>query len=33
MANNIFEQFEEAYSCWSILDNVGKEIPESKDEG
>lgn len=26
MANNIFEQFDEAYSRWSILDKVGKEI-------
>ena len=26
MANNIFEQFEEAYSRWSILDRVGKEM-------
>ena len=26
MANNIFEQFEEAYSRWSILDKVGKEM-------
>lgn len=26
MANNIFEQFDEAYSRWSILDNVGKEM-------
>ncbi len=26
MANNIFEQFEEAYSRWSILDMVGKEM-------
>ena len=26
MANNIFEQFDEAYSCWSILDKVGKEM-------
>lgn len=24
MANNIFEQFDEAYSRWSILDKVGK---------
>ena len=26
MANNIFEQFDEAYSHWSILDKVGKEM-------
>ena len=26
MSNNIFEQFDEAYSCWSILDKVGKEM-------
>lgn len=26
MANNIFEQFEEVYSRWSILDKVGKEM-------
>lgn len=26
IANNIFEQFEEAYSRWSILDKVGKEM-------
>jgi hypothetical protein len=26
MANNIFEQFDEAYSRWSILDTVGKEM-------
>ena len=26
MANNLFEQFDEAYSRWSILDKVGKEI-------
>jgi methylphosphotriester-DNA--protein-cysteine methyltransferase len=26
MANNIFEQFVEAYSRWSILDKVGKEM-------
>ena len=26
MAKNIFEQFEEAYSRWSILDKVGKEM-------
>ena len=26
MANNIFEQFDEAYSLWSILDKVGKEM-------
>ena len=26
MANSIFEQFEELYSRWSILDKVGKEI-------
>ena len=26
MANNIFEQFDEAYSRWSILDKVGKEM-------
>ena len=26
MTNNIFEQFEEAYSRWSILDKVGKEM-------
>ena len=26
MANNIFEQFEKAYSRWSILDKVGKEM-------
>ena len=24
--NNIFEQFDEAYSRWSILDKVGKEM-------
>ena len=26
MATNIFEQFDEAYSRWSILDKVGKEM-------
>ena len=26
MSNNIFEQFYEAYSRWSILDKVGKEM-------
>lgn len=26
MANNIFEQLDEAYSRWSILDKVGKEM-------
>ena len=26
MANNIFEQFDEVYSRWSILDKVGKEM-------
>lgn len=26
MANNIFEQFDEAYSRWSILDKVRKEM-------
>ena len=26
MANNIFEQFDEAYSRWSILDKVGKAM-------
>lgn len=26
MANNLFEQFDEAYSHWSILDKVGKEM-------
>lgn len=26
MANDIFEQFDEAYSRWSILDKVGKEM-------
>ena len=26
MANNIFEQFDEAYSHWSILDKVGQEM-------
>lgn len=26
MANNIFEQFEELYSRWSVLDKVGKEM-------
>lgn len=26
MANNVFELFEEAYSRWSMLDKVGKEI-------
>ena len=26
MANNFFEQFGEAYSRWSILDKVGKEM-------
>ena len=26
MGNNIFEQFDEAYSRWSILDKVGKEM-------
>lgn len=26
MSNNIFEQFDEAYSRWSILDKVGKEM-------
>lgn len=26
MANNILEQFDEAYSRWSILDKVGKEM-------
>lgn len=25
MSNNIFEQFEELYSRWSLLDKVGKE--------
>lgn len=24
--NNVFEQFEEAYSRWSMLDKVGKEM-------
>ena len=26
MANSIFEQFDEVYSRWSILDKVGKEM-------
>ena len=26
MANNLFEQFDEAYSRWSILDKVRKEM-------
>lgn len=26
MKKNIFEQFEELYSRWSVLDKVGKEI-------
>lgn len=26
MTNNILEQFDEAYSRWSILDKVGKEM-------
>lgn len=26
MPNNIFEQFDEIYSHWSILDKVGKEM-------
>ena len=26
MVNSIFEQFDEAYSRWSILDKVGKEM-------
>ena len=26
MANNLFEQFDEAYSRWSILDKVGMEM-------
>ena len=26
MANSIYEQFDEAYSRWSILDKVGKEM-------
>ena len=26
MPNNIFKQFDEAYSRWSILDKVGKEM-------
>lgn len=26
MATNIFEQFDELYSQWSILDKVGKEM-------
>lgn len=26
MANYIFDQFDEAYSRWSILDKVGKEM-------
>lgn len=26
MANSIFEQFDELYSRWSILDKVGKEM-------
>ncbi len=26
MVNNIFEQFDEAYSRWSILDKMGKEM-------
>lgn len=26
MANNIFVQFDEAYSRWSILDKVGKKM-------
>ena len=26
MANNIFEQFDEVYSRWSVLDNVGREM-------
>jgi methylphosphotriester-DNA--protein-cysteine methyltransferase len=26
MANNVFEQFEEAYSRWSMAEKVGKEI-------
>lgn len=26
MANNFFQQFDEAYSRWSILDRVGKEM-------
>ena len=30
MANNIFEQFEKAYSRWSILDKVGKEMQLEK---
>lgn len=24
MANNLFEQFEELYSCWGILEKVGR---------
>ena len=26
MANNIFEQFDEAYSRWSMAEKVGKEM-------
>lgn len=26
MANNIFEQFDEIYSRWSMLDKMGKEM-------
>ena len=26
MVNSIFEQFDEAYSRWSILDKMGKEM-------
>lgn len=26
MANNILEQFDELYSCWSMAEKMGKEI-------
>lgn len=30
MANNIFEQFDELYSRWSILDKVAKEMHQER---
>jgi len=30
MMNNVFEQFEELYSRWSVLDKVAKEIQIAK---
>lgn len=30
MMNNVFDQFEELYSRWSVLDKVAKEMQISK---